>query len=123
MGRLLTCLLWSLGAACAALLAWGAFVIADSSFRPSFAGQGVVENRAYNPSWIQTIVHTSGNSTWTQVIVHPESWSVRVRSGDGSDSLSVSQSMFDRCPTGTPVKIRFCRGRFSGGFYVTDIEI
>jgi hypothetical protein len=112
-------------AACVAvvvwLVCWGVFVAADSWFIDDREGTAEVCGHNYSPAWIQTIYHSNGNGGgWTQFIHHPESWAVVMRMGELSDSVTVSQRTHDEAQTGQKVPVRYRKGRFSDGLYITE---
>lgn len=112
-------------AACAALVillvCWGVFVAADSWFIDDQDGTAEVCGHNYCPAWVQTIYHSDGKGGgWTQFIYHPESWEVVMRIGELSDSVCVSQRTHDEARTGQQVSVRFRKGRFSDGLYITE---
>jgi hypothetical protein len=120
LGKLMAVLFCATIALVVWLLAWGAFVAADSWYLPDRSDTGEVVNRDYQSAWVQTIVHYNGQTTWTQVICHPESWRITLRVGDLEDSVQVDQSTYDTVPTGEMVPVKYRRGRMSDDLYITD---
>jgi len=106
------------------LVCWGVFVAADSWFIDDRDGVAEVCGHGYHPAWIQTIYHSNGKGGgWTQVIYHAESWSLAMRIGELSDSVSVSQRFHDEAKLGQQIPVRYRNGRFSDDLYITDARL
>ena len=97
------------------------FIAADSWFVSDRDGTAEVCGRDYTAAWIQTIQHSDGNGgTYPQVIYHPPNWTIKMKMGDEPCGVNVSEHDYNTVRTGETVRVRYRRGRISGGIYITE---
>ncbi|MCK5022762.1 MAG: hypothetical protein KAS04_01180 [Candidatus Aenigmarchaeota archaeon] len=120
---LLVLLIWVLCLAALALILCGIFYLIDSVGLPKFRGLGIVWEKRFIESHTTTTMVSSGKTTIPLVQYHPDSWEVKIKFKNETDSMTVSEKNYIKLKHNTEISILYSRGRLSKCFYLKSIII
>ena len=121
IGCVFGCFMWFFTLVVMGFIFYGMYYSVDSVGTPIKQGMGVVIRKEFTPAYSTTTMVMSGNVMVPVTNHYPDSWNVTVENDYGIDSINVSHSYYNNIKKGNWVKIEFCTGRMSGGFYLKKV--
>lgn len=122
IGKIIAALMAAFFAFIAIAVAMFCFWVADSWWIEDQNGTAEVYGRYYTPAMMTFTTISDGKTTTMIPIYIPESYYIRLRMGNETDSLSVSSGTYLSLPNNQIVPVKFRRGRISRGLYITDFQ-
>ena len=97
------------------------FYCLDNCLGTSRIDYGIVTNKHYEPAYTTTTITIVNKVSTPLTTYYPESYTVNIKLDSGSDSVSVSESLYHSMNIGDTVKVYCTIGRFSRTIYIKDI--